>query len=85
MIGRYEVYAVVRLAGKQVTVKPEEQVEVPLLDAEVGSIIRCDDILLYSDGADVRVGKPQLDGVSVTAEVIEHGRKGKITVLEACT
>jgi large subunit ribosomal protein L21 len=76
------VYAVVSLAGKQFTVKPEENIRVPLLDVEVGSMIQCDDVLLYSDGKDVRVGQPKLEGVKVTAEVVEHGREGKITVFK---
>jgi large subunit ribosomal protein L21 len=76
------VYAVVRLAGKQVTVKPDLKVEVPRLDAEVGSVIQCDDVLLFSDGKDVRVGQPSLDGVKITAEVLEHGREDKIIVFK---
>lgn len=76
------MYAVVRLAGKQVTVKPDEKVEVPRLDAEVGSVIQCDDVLLFSNGKDVRVGRPRLDDVKVTAEVLEHGRDRKITVFK---
>ncbi len=76
------MYAVVRLAGKQVTVKPDEQVEVPRLDAEVGSVIQCDDVLLFSDGKDVRVGRPSLDDVKITAEVLEHGREDKIIVFK---
>jgi large subunit ribosomal protein L21 len=76
------VYAVVNLAGKQYTVKPDENIRVPLLDVEVGSTIQCDEVLLYSDGDDVRVGQPKLDGVKVTAEVVEHGREKKITVFK---
>ncbi len=76
------MYAVVRLAGKQVTVKPEEQVRVPLLDVEVGSVIQCDDVLLYSGEGDVRVGRPCLDDVKVTAEVLGHGRDKKIIVFK---
>jgi large subunit ribosomal protein L21 len=39
-------------------------------------------VLLYSDGDDVRVGQPKLEGVKVTAEVVEHGREKKITVFK---
>jgi len=76
------VYAVVRLAGKQVTVERDLKVHVPRLDAEVGSTITCDDVLLYADGEDIRVGRPRLDGVSVTAEVIGHDRYPKIIVFK---
>jgi large subunit ribosomal protein L21 len=76
------VYAVVNLAGKQFTVSPEDNIRVPLLDIEVGSTIQCDDVLLYSDGKDVRVGRPKVDGVKVTAEVVRHGREKKILVFK---
>ncbi len=76
------MYAVVNLAGKQFTVKPEEKVEVPLLDAAVGSIIRCDDVLFYADGEDVRVGQPRLDDVTVTAQVLQHGKDKKTIVFK---
>lgn len=76
------MYAVVQLAGKQFMMKPEERVKVPLLDAEPGSVIKCEDVLVYADGKDVRVGRPNLDGISVTAEVLEHGRDKKITVFK---
>lgn len=76
------MYAVVQLAGKQFIMKPDERVKVPLLDAEPGSVIKCEDVLVYADGKDVRVGRPHLDGISVTAEVLEHGRDKKITVFK---
>lgn len=76
------MYAVINLAGKQFTVKPEDNIQVPLLDAEVGSVIQCDNVLLYSDGKDVQVGKPVLDNVKVTAEIVKHGREKKIIVFK---
>ena len=76
------MYAVIDLAGKQFTVRPEDSIQVPLLDAEVGSVIQCDNVLLFSNGDDVRVGKPTLDNIKVTAEVVSHGRDKKIIVFK---
>jgi len=76
------VYAVVRLAGKQYMMRPDERVKVPLLDAEPGSMIKCDEVLVFSDGKEVRIGRPRLDDVTVTAEVVEHGREKKIIVFK---
>ncbi|MDD4857187.1 MAG: 50S ribosomal protein L21 [Candidatus Krumholzibacteria bacterium] len=72
------MYAVVRLAGRQLIVKPNEIVDVPLLDLEPGTVINCDEVLAYSDGKDVRVGKPLVEGVKVLGEVMGHGREDKI-------
>ncbi|GEM_PF-1249295 len=77
-----EVYAIVRLAQRQVMVKPEEYVRVPRLDVTPGSLISCDDVLFYADGDDVRVGRPLLDGIKVTAEVLDHLRDDKIIVFK---
>ena len=76
------MYAVVDMAGKQFTVKPDENIRVPHLDCEVGSVIQCDNVLFFSDGENVKVGKPLLEGIKVTAEVVEHGREKKITVFK---
>jgi large subunit ribosomal protein L21 len=76
------VYAVVQLAGKQFMMRPEERIKIPLIDAEPGSVIKCEEVLVYSDGKDVRIGRPHLDGISVTAEVLEHGRDRKITIFK---
>lgn len=76
------MYAVVNLAGKQFTVQQKETVEVPLLEAAVGSVIRCDEVLFYADGSDVRVGQPRLEDVTVTAEVLRHAREKKIVVFK---
>ena len=76
------MYAVVCVAGKQVRVEPDIDVQVPLLDADIGSTIQCDDVLLFSDGKNVRVGQPRLDDVKITAEVLSHGRHDKIIVFK---
>jgi large subunit ribosomal protein L21 len=76
------VYAVVRIAGKQFMAKPNEIVDVPLLDVEPGSIVSCDEVLAYSDGKEVRVGRPRLEGIKVTGEVIGHGRDDKIVLVK---
>ncbi len=76
------MYAVVRIAGKQFMAKPNEIVDVPLLDVEPGSIVSCDEVLAYSDGKEVRVGRPRLEGIKVTGEVIGHGRDDKIVLFK---
>jgi len=58
--------------------KQGEVVDVPRLDAEPGSIISCDEVLAYSDGTDVRVGRPRLEGIKVIGEVVGHIRADKV-------
>lgn len=76
------MYAVFRTGGKQFRAEPGERIKVPTLDAEEGSSITFDDILLASDGDEISVGAPVLDGVQVKAEVLRHGKAKKVIVFK---
>lgn len=51
---------------------------VPTIDAEPGSSIELRDVLLVSDGGNVTVGSPSVEGAVVVAEVVEHGKDRKV-------
>lgn len=51
---------------------------VATLDAEPGSRVELRDILLVSNGGNVTVGSPTVDGAVVVAEVVEHGKGRKV-------
>jgi large subunit ribosomal protein L21 len=76
------MYAVFRTGGKQFRAEPGKKIRVPSLDVEPGESISFDDVLLTSDGKEVQVGAPILDGAKVTAEVVRHGRDKKIIVFK---
>ncbi|MDY6321347.1 MAG: 50S ribosomal protein L21 [Succinivibrio sp.] len=74
------MYAVVFCGGKQHKVSEGDVVCVELLDAKEGSEIDLDKVLLISDGTNIKVGAPYLDGAKVTAKVVgaKGGEKVKI-------
>ena len=77
------MYAVFRTGGKQFRAEPGARLRIPSMDVEPGSSVVFDDILLAGDGEEtVQVGTPTLDGASVKAEVIRHGRTDKIIVFK---
>ncbi len=76
------MYAVFRTGGKQFRAEPGFTIRVPTLDVEPGNEVTFDDVLLASDGDDVKVGTPVVDGASVKAEVVKHGREKKIIVFK---
>ncbi|HSM35273.1 MAG TPA: 50S ribosomal protein L21 [Longimicrobiales bacterium] len=76
------MYAIIRTGGKQFKVAPGDTLRVPSIAAEVGDTITIDDVLLGGADDDVRVGAPLLDGASVKAEVVAHGRGEKIIVFK---
>ena len=77
------MYAVFQSGGKQFRAEPGARLRIPTLDAEPGETVTFDHVLLAADGGDtVHVGTPVVDGASVKAEVIRHGRAKKIIVFK---
>jgi len=64
-------------SAKQYRVQPGDVLEVELLDGEKGKEIALEDVLLVADGEKIQVGKPNIKGARVTAEVIDEDKKGK--------
>jgi large subunit ribosomal protein L21 len=76
------MYAVFKTGGKQFRAEPGARLKVPSLTAEEGETVTFEEILLTGDGDDVNVGRPTVDGASVKAEVLGHGRTRKIIVFK---
>ena len=76
------MYAVVKTGGKQYRVSAGEKLKVEQIAADVGAEIALDQVLLVADGEAVRLGAPLVDGVSVTAKVLAHGRGEKIEIFK---
>jgi large subunit ribosomal protein L21 len=76
------MYAVVRTGGKQYRLGVGDNVKVEKLPDEVGNIVELSQILMVSDGGEVKVGTPLVTGASVKAEIVGHGRNKKITVFK---
>jgi large subunit ribosomal protein L21 len=73
--------AVVVSGGKQYRVSAGDQVLVGRVKAEVGSELVFDRVLLHIDGDNVKVGTPGIEGLTVTAKVLQHSRGPRIEVL----
>ena len=76
------MYAVIRTGGKQFRAEPGKTIRVPSLDVEPGEAITFEDVLLASDGSEVQVGAPTVEGARVKGEVVRHGRDRKIIVFK---
>ena len=77
------MYAVFQTGGKQFRAEPGARLRVPTLDVEPGESVTFDNVLLAGDGEErVEVGTPTVDGASVKAEVIRHGRSKKVIVFK---
>jgi large subunit ribosomal protein L21 len=77
------MYAIIRSGDKQFRAEPGQTLKVPTIDAEIGDTVTFDQVLLAGGGEDdVKVGGPTLDGASVTAEIVRHGKGKKIIVFK---
>lgn len=74
------MHAVVRTGGKQYRVAPGDILEVEKLDGSVGETVSLTDVLLVSNGDDVKIGQPVVEGATVTAKITGQHRGEKIMV-----
>ncbi len=70
------MYAVLRTGGKQYRVELGSEIDVERLQGEVGENLGFSDILFVGDADKIIVGKPNVEGVSVQAEILAQ-KKGK--------
>jgi len=77
------MYAVFQTGGKQFRAEEGARLRIPTLEVEPGGSVTFDHVLLAGDGEDsVQVGTPVVDGASVKAEVLRHGRGDKVIVFK---
>ena len=76
------MYAVFVSGGKQHRVAEGDVVKLELIDAEPGSAIEFDNVLLVANGDDVKIGAPTVEGGKVTGEVVTHGRGEKVKIIK---
>jgi len=76
------MYAVVNTGGKQYKVQQGEILRVEKIPGEVGSPVKFERILMFSDGENVSIGQPVLENVAVEGHIVEQGRAKKIIVFK---
>jgi len=75
------MYAVMVTGGKQYRVMEGETLRVELLPAEVGNEITFGNLLMLGDADGIQVGDA-LQGATVTAKVLNHGRADKVRIVK---
>jgi large subunit ribosomal protein L21 len=76
--------AVIETGGKQYLVKKDDKLKIEKLEGKEGEEIVFDRVLLVADekGGDVKVGTPIVEGATVKAKIVEHGRSKKVRVVK---
>ncbi len=76
------MYAIIKTGGKQYRVAAGDTIKVETLNAEVGSQVTLSEVLAVSDGNELKVGAPFVEGASVSATVVSHGRHDKVRIFK---
>lgn len=75
-------YAIIRTGGKQFRAEPGKSLRIPSLLGDAGTAVEFNDVLLGSDGQNIRTGVPSISGAKVTGEIVKHGLGDKIVVFK---
>ncbi len=75
-------YAVVESGGKQYRVAEGDTIRVEAIDEADGGQVEIGDVRMISRDGEVMLGSPTVEGASVTAEVVGHGRGKKVVVFK---
>lgn len=76
------MYATIEFKGKQYKAEKDAVLTVDKIDAEKGTKIDIDTVLLVSDGDKISVGAPYVKGAKVTVVVEESFRDKKVLVFK---
>lgn len=76
------MYAIVEIAGQQFKVEEGRKIYVHRLEAEEGSDIEFEKVLLVDDDGKITVGEPVVTDYVVDGHILEHMRADKVIVFK---
>jgi large subunit ribosomal protein L21 len=74
------MYAIIESGGKQYRVSEGDVIRVERLDVDEGAAVEFDKVLFVSgdNAGAVKVGRPYVDGATVSAKVLRQGKARKV-------
>jgi len=76
------MYAIMTSGGKQYRVQEGDVLRLEKIDGDVGASVSFDQVLMVSDGEEVQLGRPILEGATVQAHIVEQDKAKKILVFK---
>ncbi|MDD2612975.1 MAG: 50S ribosomal protein L21 [Bacteroidales bacterium] len=76
------MYAIVEIAGQQFKAEAGKRLYVHRLEAERGSVVEFEKVLLVDADGTVKVGAPTVDGAKVVCEVLSHLKGDKVIIFK---
>lgn len=74
------MFAVVKIAGKQYKVSPNDIVTVDRISGDAGAELTFSDVLMMDSDGKVAIGSPLVKGVIVKAKIVEQTKGEKLNV-----
>ena len=76
------IFAIIKTGGKQYIVSEGQKLKIEKLNQNEGDEFEFDEVLLFANGEEIKVGKPYVDGMKVNAKVLKQGRGEKKIVFK---
>lgn len=76
------MYAIVEIAGQQFKAEAGKRLYVHRLEAERGSVVEFEKVLLLDNEGNVKVGAPTVEGAKVVCEVLSHVKGDKVIIFK---
>ena len=76
------MYAIIKTGGKQYRVSVGDKLKVETLAVEAGAQVTLTEVLAVSGEEGLKVGNPTIEGATVTATVLSHGRGEKVRIFK---
>ncbi len=76
------MYALVEILGKQYKAEKDAILKIDKVDAENGSVLEFDSVLLLNNDGKVKVGTPYVKGVKISTTVEDHRKDKKVTIIK---
>ena len=73
-----DAYAVLETGGKQYRVAVGNTIEIERLETDAGQDVELETVLALSDGKELKIGMPYVQGSKVTLTIIGHKRGEKV-------
>ncbi|HKL93430.1 MAG: 50S ribosomal protein L21 [Bacteroidales bacterium] len=76
------MYAIVEIAGQQFKAEAGKRLYVHRLEAERGSVVEFEKVLLVDNDGSVKIGVPTVEGAKVVCEVLSHVKSDKVLIFK---
>ncbi|MGI6048326.1 MAG: 50S ribosomal protein L21 [Petrimonas sp.] len=76
------MYVIVDIQGQQFKVQQDQKLFVHRINANQGSEVEFEKVMLIDNDGEVQVGAPVIDGAKVVVEVLSHVKGDKVLVFK---